>query len=198
MCDLTIRPLGLVEMMKKKIDAAVGCSDLGTIEAVVKEARTRFGGHTDLQVENNPPFSPFSPPSSPFSPHHITFLISLVPPSPPLHLADFPDFSHDPHVHHLCGLQVEITSLRIHEARLRRVLGQPDQQLALEPVTRTAVVGAGGYVGARVTAELLTCGCVTQHECTCHPAIALCATLLRFPGVDSAPGGLLDSAGVCC
>ena len=50
-CDLTIRPRRLAEQFKDKMDRTIGCGDLKTVEQVIKTARTRWGGHTDLQIE---------------------------------------------------------------------------------------------------------------------------------------------------
>ena len=50
-CDLTIRPRRLADQMKDKMDRTIGCGDLATVEKVIREGRTRWGGHTDLQIE---------------------------------------------------------------------------------------------------------------------------------------------------
>jgi hypothetical protein len=49
-CDLTIRPRRLGEQMKDKADTAIGCDDLEQVKAVIREGRTRWAGHTDVQV----------------------------------------------------------------------------------------------------------------------------------------------------
>ena len=98
MCDLTIRPQNLAETMKDTIDRHLRSRDLADIAAVVKKARTRFGGHTDVQVE--------------------------------------------------------LTSLRVHEAKLRHELDAGSEPPA---PARCAIIGAG-YVGARVAAELIIVG----------------------------------------
>eukprot|EP01049_Picozoa_sp_SAG25_P007867 SAG25_NODE_668_length_6042_cov_5.337540_2_plen_158_part_00 len=50
-CDLTIRPRRLAEQYKEKMDRTIGSGDLAAVEQVIKTARTRWGGHTDLQIE---------------------------------------------------------------------------------------------------------------------------------------------------
>ena len=99
MCDLTIRPQRLASMMMDKIDAAIGSNDLAAVSAVVQQARTRFGGHTDVQIE--------------------------------------------------------LTSLRVYEARLRASGGGSSEPVL--PAMRAAVIGAG-YMGSRIAVELLLGG----------------------------------------
>jgi NADPH-dependent 2,4-dienoyl-CoA reductase/sulfur reductase-like enzyme len=50
-CDCTIRPRRLAEQFKGKMDRVIGTGDLDAAVAIVDKARTRWGGHTDLQVE---------------------------------------------------------------------------------------------------------------------------------------------------
>lgn len=49
-CDLTIRPRRLGEQMKDKADVTIGCGDLEQVKKVIREGRTRWAGHTDVQI----------------------------------------------------------------------------------------------------------------------------------------------------
>ena len=130
MCDLTIRPQKLAEMMKDTLDCAVGCGDLLVIAPVVHQAHTRFGGHTDVQIE----------------------LSALRAYAAKLRLAQQAGVVSTPK-------PAANTSPRGRQKTLELELGldpEPEPEPAApepEPV-RVAVIGAG-YVGARVAAELL-------------------------------------------
>lgn len=50
MCDLTIRPQNLCDIQMEKCDSLIGSTDAKAVAAAVKQTRTRFGGHADVQI----------------------------------------------------------------------------------------------------------------------------------------------------
>jgi hypothetical protein len=159
-CDMTMRPFNLGEMMKDKMDAVIGSDDAAAVRRVVHEARTRFGGHTDVQA-------------------HLTSLRIYEAElskqrgdagrpqlgKPPAGASPRPRRSRS--VERLPSedreLEAEDPQPAAASATPLRRRGSLPQKAFVMPVTsgtgkaHIAVIGAG-YVGARIATELLICG----------------------------------------